>query len=192
MARILIVEDDPLVRHGMARLLSTAGHNVCTVADGEAAMREATVFEPDLVLLDVGLPGLDGIGCAERLRQRRYRGPIVFLTADDRPETVSAATQSGAHAYLVKPITSAQLLPVVTTALAAAARMGAEQERLLDALRDSRTISAAVGVLAERHGCSVDEAFDLLRLQARKGQRRVVELATEIVAPPSPGGIGGR
>ena len=188
MARILIVEDDPLIRLGMARLLSKAGHDVCTVADGESALREAAVLAPDLVLLDVGLPGIDGVGCAERLRQRRYTGPLVFLTADDREATVTSAAAMGAHAYLVKPITGAQLLPVVTTALAAAGRLVAEQARMEDALRDSRTISAAVGVLAERHGCNVDEAFERLRTQARQDQRKIVELAAEIAPYPSTGG----
>ncbi|MCP5286567.1 MAG: response regulator [Burkholderiaceae bacterium] len=188
MARILIVEDDPLIRVGMARLLTKAGHDVRTVADGEAALREAAVLVPDLVLLDVGLPGLDGVSCAERLRQQRFRGSVVFLTADDHEDTVRRATAAAAHAYLVKPITGAQLLPVVSTALAAAVRGEAEQVRMEDALRDSRTISAAVGVLAERHACNIDEAFERLRHQARKEGRKIVELAAEIAPTPSPGG----
>ena len=182
MARILLVEDDPLVRLGLSRLLVAGGHDVRMAARGEGGVAEAALFRPELVLLDVRLPDFDGIECARRLRAARFAGPIVFLTADGSADTVSAAIGLGAHSYLVKPVTGAQLMPVVLTALAAAEANSAQRQQMQQALDDSRSISAAVGVLAERHGTSTAAAFEALRTLARGRSQKMAAAAQEVLS----------
>ncbi|HEY6355979.1 MAG TPA: response regulator [Burkholderiaceae bacterium] len=93
MAKILLVEDDALVRSNMTRLLASSGHGVRGVGSAGAALAEAPVFAPDLVVLDVGLPDFDGIECARRVRALKYGGPLIFLTAYDSDEIVNDAIE---------------------------------------------------------------------------------------------------
>ena len=185
MACILFVEDDPLIRHSISRLLSMAGHDVHPKGTAAGAIEELGAFKFELILLDVGLPDLDGVQCARRMRERKYAGPIIFLTADESEETVRAAINERAYAYLVKPITGAQLLPLVETALAAFEQTRREQDKWVAALDDSREISAAVGMLAERNGWSLDVAFEALRTMARSNEKKITEVAAEILARQS-------
>ena len=178
---ILFVEDDALVRNAFTLLLRAEGYEVVAVASAEAAFAAAASRGYGLVLLDVGLPGLDGIECALRLRAMKVQVPIVFLTAFGGTEFVDRALRCSPHAYLVKPISGEQLIPMVRSALAAAEAERRQQDRMQGALDDSRAISAAVGVLMERHGWSESEAFGALRLMARSESRPVVEVAREVV-----------
>jgi AmiR/NasT family two-component response regulator len=186
MAKILFVEDDALVRTNMTRLLTHGGHDVRGVGSARAAVAEAQTFAPELVVLDVGLPDFDGVECARRLRAQKYDGPLIFLTAYDNDDTVRDAIAQRAHAYLVKPITGAQLLPLVATALAASGVAQREQDRLTAALTDSREISAAVGVLAERNSWAIEVAFEALRTLARSQGRKIADVAAEVLAQRGP------
>lgn len=182
MAKILIVEDDALIRHGFLTLLRSEGHAVVAAATARAAIEAATVNMPELVLMDVGLPNADGIECARMLRQLKLQAPIIFLTAYSGSDFVARAIEQKAYAYLVKPITGDQLIPLVRTALSAAALERAKEDTLVAALSDSREISAAVGMLAERHGWTIEQAFAALRLTARSEQQRIVDVAAQITS----------
>lgn len=179
---ILFVEDDALVRNSFSLLLRAEGYEVAAVASAEAAFVAIASRGFGLVLLDVGLPGLDGIECALRLRTMKVQVPIVFLTAYGGTEFVDRALRCGPHAYLVKPISGEQLIPMVRSALAVAEAGQVRQDRMQGALDDSRAISAAVGVFMERHGWSENEAFGALRVMARSESRPVVEVAREVVS----------
>jgi response regulator NasT len=180
MARILLVEDDALIRHAFSTLLTSDGYTVVAAASAGAALHAVAAAHPDLVLLDVGLPDMGGIDCAAKLRQMKLQVPIIFLTAYGGADFVARAIEHRAYAYLVKPITGDQLLPLVRTALAAAQSEQQKEDKLLSALSDSREISAAVGMLAERHGWTLDTAFDSLRMTARSEGRRIVDVATQV------------
>jgi len=109
IGRVLVVEDDEDIADVLRRSLRQEGHEVRTVADGEDALRLAGEFVPDLVVLDLGLPRLDGVEVCRRLRSGGDV-PILILTArsdtDDRVEGLDA----GADDYLVKPFERAELL----------------------------------------------------------------------------------
>ena len=180
MATILLVEDEPLVRMGFTKLLEADGHAVQASATCASAMTLARAGGQDLILMDVGLPDVDGIECARQLREAKVRTPIVFLTAYGDDAFVERAIEQQAYAYLVKPITGAQLLPVVRTALAAVRATQDREDRMTGAIVDSREVSAAVGMLAERHGWDIDHAFEVLRMRARSESRRIVDVAMEI------------
>lgn len=189
MARILFVEDDALVRHGLSRVLVAGGHDVLACGTQADALARATAFDADLALLDIGLPDGDGVACAQALRAAGFGGPVVYLTAEHEQQAVARALAVGAQAYLVKPIVGAQLLPAVQAALGSAEAAGAQQRRMEQALRNSREISAAVGVLAQQQGLTLEQAFEHLRREARSRQQPLRERAQAVIdgLPRGPG-----
>jgi DNA-binding response OmpR family regulator len=108
MAAILLVEDDSRIRHHAANVLAGAGHDVETAGSALDGLRLAVANKPDLVILDLGLPDLDG---AEMLRMLRAvsQVPVIVATAREGDSHVVAALDSGADDYLVKPFSTAEL-----------------------------------------------------------------------------------
>ena len=118
MSRIMVVDDCQAVRLAVKRILAQAGYEVVTACDGEEAIEKLTE-QPDLVVLDVNMPGMDGYGFCEQLNnQGKSDLPVVFLTAEESKALELLGEQYGA--YLNKPVSSDQLLQVVSTQLAAA------------------------------------------------------------------------
>ncbi|MDP9491166.1 MAG: response regulator, partial [Actinomycetota bacterium] len=101
--RILIAEDETIIRLDLRNLLEEAGHEVCAEArDGQEAVELAQQHQPDLAILDVKMPRLDGIEAARRILEENAI-PIVMLTAYGQDELVSRAVEAGVFGYLVKP-----------------------------------------------------------------------------------------
>jgi two-component system, OmpR family, response regulator len=107
--RILVVEDDPVLRDGLSRSLRNAGYVVDVADDGKLADQLLSVHAFDLVVLDLGLPGLDGVEVLRRLRRRGSTIPVLILTARDAVEDRVAGLDCGADDYLVKPFNLAEL-----------------------------------------------------------------------------------
>ena len=108
---ILVVEDNPLLAHNLADALERAGHSADFAADGILGLRLALANRYDLMLLDLGLPGMDGIEVCRRLRaQLDYRLPVLMLTARDALQDKLAGFDNGADDYLVKPFALEELL----------------------------------------------------------------------------------
>ncbi len=107
--RVLVVEDDEDIAQALQRSLRMEGYEVRVAGDGEAALEQAASFLPDLVVLDLGLPKLDGIEVARRLRAESDV-PILVLTARDALESRVQGLDSGADDYLVKPFERQELL----------------------------------------------------------------------------------
>jgi two-component system, OmpR family, response regulator MprA len=108
-ARVLVVEDDDDIAQVLQRSLRLEGYETRIAADGETALDSAAEFVPDLVILDLGLPKLDGIDVARRLRASDDV-PILMLTARDALESRVEGLDSGADDYLVKPFERQELL----------------------------------------------------------------------------------
>jgi two-component system, OmpR family, response regulator MprA len=168
-AAILVVDDDAPIRRMLDRTLSAEGYAVETVADGGAALASVERSTPDLVVLDVGLPGVDGLAVSRRLRAKGLAVPLLLLTARDSVPDRVAGLDAGADDYLVKPFATEELLARVRALL----RRGHAPEELL-ALGDltfdlaTRTVERGSHVLR----LSAREA-DLLELLLRN-PRRVV------------------
>ena len=107
--RVLVVEDDEDIAQALQRSLRMEGYEVRSAADGEAALEEGRSFAPDLVILDLGLPKLDGLEVARSLRADDDI-PILILTARDALEARVEGLDSGADDYLVKPFERQELL----------------------------------------------------------------------------------
>ena len=114
--RVLVVDDDVTVRDVVRRYLELAGHEVELVGDGESALRRFAEREPDLVVLDLMLPGVDGLEVCRRLRVRSAV-PVVMLTALGEEEDRIAGLQLGADDYVTKPFSPRELALRVTSVL---------------------------------------------------------------------------
>jgi two-component system, response regulator PdtaR len=182
-SHLLLVEDDLLILHTLARGLRAAGYRVSEAESSEDAMRLCADLRPDLAVLDVNMPGISGLELGRWLGEREIA--FMFLTAYDDEAFVREASQSGALGYLVKPIDVPRILPTLATTLARArdlAVMREAEEKLVAALQNSREISTAIGLLMERHGESAEQAFERLRAEARNQRRKVREVALDLLA----------
>jgi DNA-binding NarL/FixJ family response regulator len=135
--RVLVVDDHPLTRDALATLLRAHGFEIAGVAeDGEEAIAAAGATQPDLVLLDLSMPGLDGLSALPRLRESAPNCEVVVLTASGTEENLLAAIRAGAAGYLLKtepPERIASFLDGV--ARGEAALSGPVARRLLDRVR---------------------------------------------------------
>jgi two-component system, OmpR family, response regulator MprA len=109
LPRVLVVEDDDDIAQALQRSLRMEGYDVRLAGDGERALEQASKFLPDLVVLDLGLPKIDGIDVARSLREEGDV-PILMLTARDAVEARVEGLDSGADDYLVKPFERQELL----------------------------------------------------------------------------------
>jgi two-component system response regulator MprA len=106
---ILVVDDDPPIRRMLERTLAAEGYGVRTAADGGAALAAVERSVPDLIVLDVAMPGVDGLAVARRLRGKGLGMPILMLTARDGVPDRVAGLDAGADDYLVKPFAVQEL-----------------------------------------------------------------------------------
>jgi response regulator NasT len=183
--KILVAEDETIIRLDLRDLLERAGFDVCAEAkDGEEAVALARSERPDLALLDVKMPRLDGIEAAKRILDERPI-PIVILTAYGQQELVARAAEAGVFGYLVKPFREQDLLPAIETARARHEELQALREEaasLQEALAARKVIERAKGLLMHKESLSEEEAFARLRRAAQSSQRPLKVIAEAVVA----------
>lgn len=121
--RVLVVDDDPPLRRMLERTLAAEGFEVALAPDGGRALAAAERCAPDVIVLDVAMPGLDGLAVCRRLREKGLPTPILMLTARDAVPDRVAGLQAGADDYLIKPFAVQELV----------ARLRALTRRSLDA-----------------------------------------------------------
>lgn len=177
-AAVLVVEDDRSIRRMLERTLAAEGYEVAGVSDGGGALAAVERAAPDLLVLDVGLPGVDGFAVCRRLRDKGLALPILMLTARDAVDDRVAGLDAGADDYLVKPFAPEELSARVRALL----RRGEEPRELLafdDVVFDVRSRRVRRG--GEDVSLSKREA-DLLELLIRNARQVVSrELALERV-----------
>ena len=156
--RLLVVDDDPSVREALALLLELNGFDVETAADGREAIRTMALASPDAVILDVLMPGIDGIEVCRRMRAVGDRTPVLMLTARDSLGERVAGLEAGADDYLAKPFAREELIARLRALLR---RTGWEG--------DDTTLRFA------------DLELDPLAHEARRGERRLELTRTEFL-----------
>jgi DNA-binding NarL/FixJ family response regulator len=137
--RILIVDDHPVTREALAALLQQSGFTVAgQAADGETAIEQATELAPDLILLDLSLPGMNGLDALPRLRAAAPAAEVVVLTASGTEENLLGAIRGGAAGYLLKSEPPERIVEFLRgVARGEAALSGAIARRLLDTVRET-------------------------------------------------------
>jgi response regulator NasT len=180
--RVLIAEDEALIRLDLREMLEEEGYDVCGEAgDGETAVRMAEELRPELVILDVKMPVLDGIAAAERIARQRI-APVVILTAFSQRDLVEKAREAGAMAYLVKPFQKKDLLPTIEMALSRYSELvglEAEVDDLQGRLEARKAVERAKSVLMTEHGMSEPDAFRWIQrasMDRRLTMRAVADL----------------
>jgi two-component system cell cycle response regulator len=151
-ATVLVADDSEVVRAVLRLELEGQGHNVVTVGDGRAALDACRAYRPDVILLDVNMPGLDGYGVLEVLQadeELRFV-PVVFLTSRDSTEYAVAALQAGAQDYLRKPFEPVELAARVAAA-ARVKRLRDELRRRNQELETAVRVDLLTGVYNRRH-----------------------------------------
>ena len=148
--RVLIVDDDRALRDALRRALTLAGYETVPVEGGESALAEISARPPDAVVLDIGLPDLDGLEVCRRLRTAGERVPVLMLTARDAVEDRIDGLDAGADDYLVKPFDVGELQARLRALLRRSALNGdGSGEPSFEELR----------LDGDRHGVSVGDTF---------------------------------
>jgi AmiR/NasT family two-component response regulator len=181
-ASILIADDDRLILVTMKSGLVGAGFEVEIVENGKDALHYCSQNEPDLVILDIEMPGVSGLNVAEYLTQHTSI-PFVIFTAYDTDDYVDTAIALGAIGFLVKPLAINQLVPEIKVLLERAAeskKLHQSETGLKVSLQNSKLINLAVGVIMERYRLTAQDAFEQIRKMARSERKKLVDVATEI------------
>lgn len=183
--RILIAEDEAIIRLDLKEMLEEEGLDVVGEAsDGEAAIRLAREENPDLVIMDIKMPGMDGLAAAERIVEEGL-GAVLILTAFSQKDLVQRAAEAGAMGYLVKPFQKSDLMPAIEVALARHAELQtvkSESASLNDQLATRKVVDRAKGKLMDEKGLSEAEAFRHLQKRAMDERRPMKVIAEEILA----------
>lgn len=179
--RILVADDESLIRLDVREMLTHLGYEVVGEAgDGAVAVELARKLKPDLVIMDIRMPEVDGIVAAEMLTRERI-APVVLLTAYSDHQLVERAREAGVVGYVVKPFREAELRPVIELSLARFDEfrtLEREVGNLNEALESRKVVERAKGVLMESYGLKESEAFHRIRktsMDARKSMRDVAD-----------------
>jgi two-component system, response regulator PdtaR len=182
--RVVVAEDESLIRLDIVEILRDNGFEVVGEAgDGETAVALATELRPDLVVMDVRMPQLDGIGAAKRLAEGRI-APVVLLTAFSQKELVERASEAGALAYVVKPFTPNDLLPAIEIALARHAQiiaLEAEVSDMVERFETRKLVDRAKGLLNEKMGLTEPEAFRWIQKASMDRRLTMHDVAKAII-----------
>jgi two-component system, response regulator PdtaR len=193
--RVLIAEDEALIRLDLKEMLEEEGYDVVgEAADGEEAIALAGELRPDLVILDVKMPRVDGIAAAEVIATGRI-APVVILTAFSQRDLVERARDAGAMAYLVKPFQKKDLLPTIEMAASRFAEIVAlEQEvsGLTERLEARKVVERAKGVLMTEHGMTEPQAFRWIQRAAMDRRTTMKDVAEKVLSAEVPTGEVGR
>lgn len=187
--RVVVAEDESLIRLDIVEILRDNGFEVVGEAgDGEAAVQLATELKPDLVVMDVKMPKLDGISAAEQL-SKDHIAPVVLLTAFSQKELVERAGEAGALAYVVKPFTPNDLLPAIEIALSRHQQIVALENEVADMVERFETrklVDRAKGLLNEKMGLSEPEAFRWIQKASMDRRLTMHDVAQAIIDQLAP------
>ncbi len=168
MSRILIIEDETPMRTALADVLEGEGYRPLTAADGEIGLRKAVEEKPDLILLDIMMPKLDGFEVCAELRRLGHAVPVLMLTAKGQVEDRVTGLDAGADDYLVKPFSTEELLARVRALLRRSRKQGHAPRKLK--LGDVEIdLARQTAVRGRKQIHLTAKEFSMLRLMAEAG-----------------------
>lgn len=181
---VLIADDEEMVRSLICTWVGSSGHRVVAEAsDGVEAVERAAKHRPDAIIMDIRMPQMDGISAANEILEQ-HPCAILFLTAYNEGELVEQAGETGAVAYLMKPLSKEALTPALEIAVRRFRQIqgqSKEIDRLRDAIETRKLIERAKGILMDRHRMTEEEAFRRIHFQARNQNRKMKEIAQSII-----------
>jgi response regulator NasT len=183
-ARVLIAEDDAIIRMDLKEMLEEEQYEVIEASDGATAVDLARASDPELVILDIKMPVMDGLEAAERISEERI-APVLILTAYSQRELVEQAAQAGAMAFLVKPFQKQDLLPAIEIAKGRYQQLSAladEVGDLTERLEARKQVEKAKGIIMDRYGLNEADAFRLLQRAAMERRESMREVADALLA----------
>jgi response regulator NasT len=182
--RILVAEDEALIRMDLVEMLQEAGYDVIAQAtNGEEAIALALEHQPDLAILDVKMPVLDGISAAEKIIAT---APVLMLTAFSQRDLIDRARDAGVMAYVVKPFTIGDLVPAIEIAISRHTQMQSlalEVADLHERLETRKIIDRAKGILMKALNLSEPEAFSWIQRAAMDRRLSMKEVAQAVISP---------
>jgi response regulator NasT len=183
-ARILVAEDEAIIRLDLVEMLTEAGYNVVAQAtNGIEAISLAKEHKPDLAILDVKMPELDGISAAEQIIEI---APVLMLTAFSQKELVDRAREAGAMAYVVKPFSISDLVPAIEIAMSRHQQMRSLREEVADLherLETRKVIDRAKGILMAALNLTEPQAFTWIQRAAMDRRISMKEVAQAVISP---------
>jgi two-component system, response regulator PdtaR len=181
--RVVVAEDEGLIRMDVVATLQEAGYQVVgEAADGEEAIKLATELEPDLVVMDIKMPKLDGISAAEKISELKI--PVVLLTAFSQSDLVARAADAGAMAYVTKPFKPSDLLPAIQIALSRheeLTSLEAEIADLSDRLETRKLMDRAKGLLQSKMKLSEPDAFRWIQKASMDRRLTMAQVAKAVI-----------
>jgi AmiR/NasT family two-component response regulator len=183
--RVVVAEDEAIIRLDLVEILREEGYEV--VADcgrGDEVVQLVEQHAPDLVLLDIKMPGMDGLSAARAIDEH-FDAAIVILTAFTQRELIDEASDAGAMSYLVKPYQRSDLVPALELARARRQERQALTDKigeLESRMEERKLIDRSKGVLMDTHGMSEDDAFRFLQRSAMSGRHRMSDVAHEVLS----------
>lgn len=184
-ARIMVVDDESVARMDICEMLEEAGYEVVAEAgNGEQAVEKAFLYKPDLILMDVKLPKMNGLK-ASRIIYEQRKIPIIALTAYSDPQFVEDAKNAGVMNYLVKPVTESDLIPSIEVTLAQSKRLLKLSHKISELEHDlelRKLVERAKGILAKNLSLSEQEAYQMMRDYSMNFHTQMESVARQIIA----------
>lgn len=183
-ARIVVAEDEAIIRMDLVEMLTEAGYQVVGQAsNGQEAIALVKKNKPDLAILDVKMPVLDGISAAEEII---HIAPVLMLTAFSQKELVERARDAGVMAYVVKPFSVTDLIPAMEIAMSRHRQMtslASEVADLQERLETRKLIDRAKGILMAALNLSEPEAFSWIQRAAMDRRMSMKDVALAVISP---------
>lgn len=181
---IVIADNESIIRMDLREMLEEQGHIIVGEAhDGKQALELTRKYRPDLVMMDIKMPNMDGITAAKAIADEGI-SPVILLTAFSDSEIVNRAKDAGVLAYLVKPVREESISPAIEIALSRWQEMK-ELERELEEAKGSlefrKTLDRAKGILMDAHNISESEAYRRIQRYSMMKRKAIKEVAEAIV-----------
>jgi two-component system, response regulator PdtaR len=183
--RVVIAEDEAIIRLDLKETLEEEGYEVVgETGRGDEAIELVRQHKPDIAILDIKMPGLDGLSAAREITKER-NAAVLILTAFSQRDLIEQARDAGALAYLVKPFQRSELIPAVEVALGRFQEMRAleaEVKGLEDQLETRRLVDRAKGLLMDKHSLSENDAFSFIQKTAMRERSTMKVIAEQVIA----------
>lgn len=181
---VIIADDEPIARLDLREMLEGLGH--CVVAEasnGDDALSLARDHRPHLVILDIRMPGTDGLEVARRLAEEHI-APSLILSAYTDEEYLERSREAGCLCYLVKPFRQSDLEPALATTMALSHRMNAmrqELEKLQEELATRKAVERAKGILMDKYNLREMDAFRRIQQESMNSRRSIRAVAEHVI-----------